>query len=126
MDKFWPAELNQECTYGEFVVSLSKINDLSNCIEYNLCLVPPGSGNVVNIKLLQIKAWPKKRPENIVCIAHNIISTYKGLTADALNNSPIVMNCLTGADRGGFVTLAITTILATETRRPTLISKNSF
>jgi hypothetical protein len=61
---------------------------------------------------------------NILGIAGNIITSYKLQNLESKQQSPIVMNCLTGAERCGMITLAVAAILATSnTKRPILISK---
>lgn len=62
---------------------------------------------------------------NILDIAGNIITSYKQQNPDDnQQSSPVVINCLTGgSERSGLVTVGISTILAMQMRKPTLLSE---
>lgn len=62
---------------------------------------------------------------NILDIAGNIITSYKQQNPDDNQQcSPVVINCLTGgSERSGLVTVGISTILAMQMRKPTLLSE---
>lgn len=62
---------------------------------------------------------------NILDIAGNIITSYKQQNPDDnQQSSPVVLNCLTGgSERSGLVTVGISTILAMQMRKPTLLSE---
>uniref|UniRef100_W4VRD8 Putative tyrosine-protein phosphatase non-receptor type 23 n=1 Tax=Corethrella appendiculata TaxID=1370023 RepID=W4VRD8_9DIPT len=125
LDPFWPTEVNKETSYGDISVTLLKQFDLTHCIERSLKVTMHGSDFVLNLSLLQIKAWAKNSPDYILGIAQNIIDSYKQQN-QSINNAKdmktLIMNCLTGSERSPIVTLAIATILATQTRRPILIN----
>jgi tyrosine-protein phosphatase non-receptor type 23 len=55
-------------------------------------------------------------------IASNVITSYKQQNLDGKSKAPVTINCLTGAERSGIAILAITAILATQSKRPVLIS----
>lgn len=57
LDKYWPTEINKEHSYDDFLVTLNKINDHSNCVEFKLKITCNGSDAILNISLLQIKLW---------------------------------------------------------------------
>lgn len=60
---------------------------------------------------------------HIVNIGQNIITSYKQLNLNKKQLSPLVIHCLNGSDRSGIITVAISTILATQTTKPILISE---
>ena len=62
---------------------------------------------------------------NILDIAGNVITSYKQQNPDDnQQSSPLVLNCLTGgSERSGLVTVGISTILAMQMRKPTLLSE---
>jgi tyrosine-protein phosphatase non-receptor type 23 len=82
-----------------------------------------GSDFILNLSLLQIKMWPKNSAEYILGIAQNVIGAYRQQNQGEKQLKPLIMNCLNGAERSALVTLAIVTILATQTRKPILISE---
>lgn len=63
--------------------------------------------------------------EHVVNVASNILTSYKQRNPNENSQqSPIVLNCLTGcADRSGIVTLGICAILASQMKKPILLSK---
>lgn len=60
---------------------------------------------------------------NILAIAQNIITAYRQQLQETKQNYTVIMNCLTGSERSGIMALAIAAILASQSRRPILISK---
>lgn len=63
--------------------------------------------------------------EQIVNIAGNILTSYKQRNPDDNSqNSSITLNCMTGcAERSGIITLGICAILATQMKKPILLSE---
>jgi tyrosine-protein phosphatase non-receptor type 23 len=59
LDPFWPQNLNVETSYGDTSVVLLKQIEHSHCHE-KIVKVMKGSETVLNVSLLQIKAWKKK------------------------------------------------------------------
>ncbi|KAL5291505.1 PTPN23.2 family protein [Megaselia abdita] len=121
LDMFWPTELNKERSFDDFSITLVKINDLSNCSEYNLKVTLAGADATLNISLLQLKSWNKTLPAQAVGVAKNIIHSYREKFEDNGTHFPIVLTCLTGSERSGIVAVAICSILATKLHRPMLI-----
>lgn len=60
---------------------------------------------------------------NILAIAQNIITAYRQQLQETNQSSTLIMNCLTGSERSGIMALAIAAILASQSRRPILISE---
>lgn len=124
LDTFWPTETNQELSYGDFSVSLIKQFDLTHCIERSLRVTMLGSDVILNVSLLQNKLWPKQSAEYILGIAQNVIGAYRQQNQELKQLKPLIVNCLHGSDRSSLLAVAIAAILATQTKKPTLISKN--
>ncbi|GAB0096427.1 hypothetical protein DMENIID0001_119350 [Sergentomyia squamirostris] len=126
LDTFWPDHVNTEVSYGDFTVTLEKHIDLSHCMEFMLKLSMQGSDIVHPLSLLQIKtSWGKGSCSQILGIAQNTIDCIRKLqerVAGGGKTWPVIMNSLTGADRSGCIAVAITAILATQSRRPVLIN----
>ncbi|XP_063708485.1 LOW QUALITY PROTEIN: tyrosine-protein phosphatase non-receptor type 23 [Culicoides brevitarsis] len=122
LDVYWPQELNQTLTYGDYDVTLIKQFDLSHCFERSVKVSLHGQDKILYVSLLQIKAWIKNSANHILGIAQNIITSYKQQNQDKRQSSALAIHCLTGSDRSGLVTLAIAAILATSTKRPILIN----
>lgn len=60
LDPFFPQAINAEETYDDFAVTVVKQFDLSHCIERNVKVTMHGSDIILDVTILQIKAWPKK------------------------------------------------------------------
>lgn len=60
---------------------------------------------------------------NMVGVSQNIIDI---VTAKKMQNSPIILNCLTNLERSSLVALTITGILALESDTPVIISEFQF
>lgn len=62
--------------------------------------------------------------DQVLDVAANVITSIKQQNfADKQPHSPIVLNCISGAERSGLVSLGITTVFATQMRKPTLLSE---
>ncbi|XP_055701901.1 tyrosine-protein phosphatase non-receptor type 23 isoform X2 [Phlebotomus papatasi] len=126
LDTFWPTQVNSEVTHGDFSVTLLRQFDLSHCLEMSLKVTMVGSDAILSLSLLQMKSpWGKGSCGQILGIAQNVIDTLKRHQAQdggAGKSWPVVINSLTGADRSGCLSVAITAILATQVRRPVLIN----
>lgn len=124
LDPFWPQEINGESMFGDFSVTLLQQFDLSHSIERSLKVVLHGSDAILNLTIVQIKLWAKNSPEHILGIAGNILTVYQQQSKELRQTGPVIINCLTGGERSGIVTVGIITILGTQTRRPALISNS--
>lgn len=122
LDTFWPQELNKEMHFDDYSVTLVKQFDLSHCIELSLKLTKNGADAILDLSLIQIKAWTKTSPTQILGIAQNILVAYNQRSQEFKSNAPLIMNCLTGSERSGLIALSICAILATKTKRPLLIN----
>lgn len=123
LDTFWPTEIKQELTYGDVSVSLIKQFDLTHCIERMLRVTMLGSDVILNVSLLQNKLWLKQSAEYILGIAQNVIDAYRQQQSQELKMlKPLIVNCLNGSDRSSLLAVAIASILATQTKKPILIS----
>lgn len=62
--------------------------------------------------------------DHIVDVATNIVALFKQRNPyDRQQHPSIILNCISGgAERSGLVTLGISAILATQMRKPTLLS----
>lgn len=60
LDPFFPKAINTEETYDDFSVTVVKQFDLSHCIERNVKVTMHGSDIILDVSILQNKAWPKK------------------------------------------------------------------
>lgn len=122
LDPFWPNDLNKEMSFGDYSVTLLQQFDLSHCTEKNVKLSRHGSDAILYVSILQIKTWNKNAASNILGVATNIITAYRQKVQEMNEASIITINCLNGTDRSGIVALAISIILATQNKRPLLIS----
>ncbi|XP_065087724.1 tyrosine-protein phosphatase non-receptor type 23 [Ochlerotatus camptorhynchus] len=122
LDTFWPTEINQELSYGDFSVSLVKQFDLTHCIERSLRVTMLGSDVILNVSLLQNKLWPKQSVEYILGIAQNVIGAYRQQNQELKQLKPLIVNCLNGSDRSSLLAVAIAAILATQNKKPILIN----
>ncbi|XP_050079979.1 tyrosine-protein phosphatase non-receptor type 23 [Anopheles maculipalpis] len=124
LDPFWPTELGKELSYGDVSVNLMKQFDLTHCTERTLRISMLGSDYSLTVALLQPKLWPKNSPEQILGVAQYLIDSYRQYNQEQKlpQLRPLVLNCLNGTDRSSLVTVAIVTILATQTRKPLLIN----
>lgn len=122
LDPFWPQELNKECIYGDYSITLLQQFDLSHCVERSVKLQMHGSDAIANVSILQTKTWTKNSTANILGIATNVITVYRQKIQELKNTTIVTINCLTGSERSALISCAITTILATQTKRPILIS----
>ncbi|XP_052902553.1 tyrosine-protein phosphatase non-receptor type 23 [Anopheles moucheti] len=124
LDPFWPTELGQELSYGDVSVNLMKHFDLTHCTERTLRISMLGSDYSLTVALLQPKLWSKNSPEQILGVAQNLIDSYRQYNHEQKlpQLRPLVLNCLNGTDRSSLVTVAIVTVLATQTRKPLLIN----
>lgn len=63
-------------------------------------------------------------PANVLGVGQNVIAILKQQRQSYQQQiGPIILNCVSGSERSGIATLAIATILATNSRRPILLSK---
>ncbi|XP_055597437.1 uncharacterized protein LOC129747312 [Uranotaenia lowii] len=122
LDTFWPTEINQELSYGDVSVQLIKQFDLSHCIERALRVTMLGSDVIRNVTLVQNKLWPKLSAEYLLGIAQNVIGAYRQQNQELKQMKPMVVNCLNGTDRSSLLAVAITSILATQMKKPILIN----
>uniref|UniRef100_A0A1B0CJL9 Tyrosine-protein phosphatase non-receptor type 23 n=1 Tax=Lutzomyia longipalpis TaxID=7200 RepID=A0A1B0CJL9_LUTLO len=127
LDTFWPTQLNAEVTHGDFSVTLMRQFDLSHCTELSLKVTMLGSDAIHYCSLLQMKApWGKGSCSHILGIAQNVIDALRRLQSQDGGGGgkswPVVINSLTGADRSGCLSVAITAILGAQARRPVLIN----
>ncbi|XP_058118918.1 tyrosine-protein phosphatase non-receptor type 23 [Anopheles ziemanni] len=124
LDPFWPTETGKELSYGDVSVMLEKQFDLTHCTERTLRISMLGSDYSQSVALLQPKLWPKNSPEQVLGVAQNLIDAYRQYNHEQKQQQlrPLVLNCLNGTDRSSLITVAITTILATQTRKPLLIN----
>lgn len=60
LDPFFPQSINIEVHYDDFSVTVLKQFDLSHCIERSLKVTMHGSDAILDISIIQVKAWPKK------------------------------------------------------------------
>ncbi len=60
LDPFFPQTINTEDTYDDFAVTVVKQFDLSHCIERNVKVTMHGSDIILDVTILQNKAWSKK------------------------------------------------------------------
>ncbi|XP_017487965.1 PREDICTED: tyrosine-protein phosphatase non-receptor type 23 isoform X1 [Rhagoletis zephyria] len=123
LDPYWPQERDLENHYDDFTVKCVKINSLSHCVEYNLKLSMHGADAIVDLSVLQIKAWTKSLPSQIIGIARNALQAHQQRCLEFNTPSaPLIMNCLNGSERSELVAIAICAILALQTTRPVLIN----
>nr|XP_029721704.1 tyrosine-protein phosphatase non-receptor type 23-like [Aedes albopictus] len=122
LDTFWPTEINQELSYGDFSVTLVKQFDLTHCIERSLRVTMHGSDVIHSVTLLQNKLWPKQSAEYILGIASNVIGAHRQLAQEPKQQNPLIVNCLNGSDRSSLLAVAMSAILATQNKKPILIN----
>lgn len=84
-----------------------------------------GSDVIHSVTLLQNKLWPKQSAEYILGIASNVIGAHRQLAQEPKQQNPLIVNCLNGSDRSSLLAVAMSAILATQNKKPILISKNS-
>lgn len=109
-------------SFGDYSVTLLQQFDLSHCTERSVKLTRHGSDAILYLSILQIKAWNKNSATNILGVANNIITAYRQKVQEMNEASIITVNCLNGCERSGIISLAISVILATQNKRPILIS----
>lgn len=64
---------------------------------------------------------------NIVGITQNIIVTLRQqMKTHSQHIGPVILNCISGSERSGLVALAIAAVLASNSKRPSLISKSFY
>ncbi|KAL9911152.1 tyrosine-protein phosphatase non-receptor type protein myopic isoform 1-T1 [Glossina fuscipes fuscipes] len=123
LDPFWPQTLEKESHFDDFSVKCVKIVSLSHCQEYQLKLSMLSSDAIIELAILQIKTWTKSNPSQVVGIGRNVLQAHQQRCLDFNTPSaPLVINCLTGSERSGLVAVAICAILATQHKRPILIT----
>uniref|UniRef100_A0A0P6K0P7 Putative tyrosine-protein phosphatase non-receptor type 23 n=1 Tax=Aedes aegypti TaxID=7159 RepID=A0A0P6K0P7_AEDAE len=122
LDTFWPTEINQELSYGDFSVTLIKQFDLTHCIERSLRVTMHGSDIIHSVTLLQNKLWPKQSAEYLLGIASNVIGAYRQQSHEPKQQKPLIVNCLNGSDRSCLLAVAVASILATQNKKPILIN----
>lgn len=62
--------------------------------------------------------------DHILDVSNNIITTFKQLNPTDKQHAPIILNCISGGtERSGLITLGISAILATQMKKPNLLSK---
>lgn len=65
--------------------------------------------------------------DHILDVSNNIITTFNQLNPTEKQYAPIILNCISGGtERSGLITLAISAILATQMKKPTLLSEKIF
>ncbi|XP_054736176.1 tyrosine-protein phosphatase non-receptor type 23 [Anastrepha obliqua] len=127
LDPYWPQECNVENHYDDFTVKCVKINTLSHCVEYNLKLSMHGADAIIDLSVLQIKAWTKSLPSQTIGIARNALHAHQQRCLEFNTpTSPLIMNCLNGSERSELIAIAICAILALQTARPVLINVVDF
>lgn len=105
------------------MVTMVRQFDLSHSIERSFTVDIHGSETKLETTIVQVKEWPKHSSANIVGVAKNVMSIIKqNVQANRHTIGPVVLNCISGADRSGMLALAIAAVLATCAKRPTLIS----
>lgn len=107
-------------------VTLIKQFDLTHCIERALRVTMLGSDVILNVSLLQNKLWPRQAgaAEYLLGIAQNVIGAYRQQNQGQNQQlKPLIVNCLNGSDRSSLLAVAVAAILATQTRKPILISQ---
>lgn len=72
LDPFWPQTLDKENYFDDFTVKCVKIIPLSHCVEYKLNLSMLGSDAIIELAVLQIKAWTKR-----YCLIHCMICNHE-------------------------------------------------
>lgn len=82
-----------------------------------------GSDIIHSVTLLQNKLWPKQSAEYILGIASNVIGAYRQQSHEPKQQKPLIVNCLNGSDRSCLLAVAVASILATQNKKPILISK---
>lgn len=110
-------------------VTMVRQFDLSHSIERTFTVEIQGVDLKLETTIIQAKEWPKSSAANIVGVAQNVIATIRQqMQTNRRMIGPVVLNCISGAERSGMLALAIATVLATCAKRPTLISMewNSF
>lgn len=124
LDPYFPLHTNQSASYDDYTVTLLRQFDLSHCIERSFSVELHGVHTRLETTLVQVKEWPKAAPANIVGVAKNVMAILKQLLQANRRTTigPVVLNCISGADRSGMLALAIAAVLATCAKRPTLIS----
>lgn len=122
LDPFWPQILQSEMHFDDFSLKLVKINNLSHTNEFALKLSMNGADAIIDLSLLQIKAWTKSSPPQLLGIAHNVLMANKQRCDEFKTNAPVIMNCLTGSERSEQIAVAMCAIQATQTKRPLLIN----
>lgn len=124
---FWPTDGGgKEVSYDDFTLTLEGQCELPACIEYRLKLTMVGSDAIHYLVTLRLKAWPKNddSPSQMVAIARDVIAGYKKERSNSSEKkgTPIVLNCLTGSKRSAIVSVAMVSVLATQSKRPLLIN----
>lgn len=123
LDPFFPLQPNQTANYDDFTVTMVRQFDLSHSIERSFTVEMHNVEAKLETTIVQVKEWPKGSATNIVGVAKNVMTIIKqNVQADRRTIGPVVLNCISGADRSGMLALAIAAVLATCAKRPTLIS----
>lgn len=82
-----------------------------------------GSDQKLETTIAQVKEWPKGSASNFVGVAKNVMTIIKqNVQANQRSIGPVILNCISGADRSGMLALAVAAVLATCAKRPILIS----
>lgn len=64
--------------------------------------------------------------DHILDVSNNIITTFNQLNPTEKQYAPIILSCISGGtERSGVITLAVSAILATQMKKPTLLSEYS-
>ncbi|XP_067644309.1 tyrosine-protein phosphatase non-receptor type 23-like [Eurosta solidaginis] len=123
LDPYWPQECNVENHYDDFTVKCVKVVTLSHCVEYHVKLSMHGADAIIDLSVLQIKAWTKSLPSQTIGIARNALQAHQQRCLEFNTpTSPLIMNCLTGSERSELIAVGICAILALQTARPVLIN----
>lgn len=124
LDPFFPQQPNQKASYDDFTVTMVRQFDLSHSIERSFAVEMHNSETKLETTIVQVKEWPKGSATNIVGVAKNVMAIIKqNVQENRRTFGPVILNCISGADRSGMLALAIAAVLATSAKRPTLISK---
>lgn len=124
LDPFFPLQPNQTISYDDFTISMVRQFDLSHSIERSFTVEMHGTETKLETTIVQVKEWPKGSASNVVGVAKNVMAIIKqNVQANRRTIGPVILNCISGADRSGMLALGIAAVLATCAKRPTLISK---
>ena len=80
---------------------------------------------LLNLKYIKNKNVLFRSADQILDVSNNIITAFKQLNPTDKQHAPIILNCISGGtERSGLITLGISAILASQMKKPNLLSKN--